>query len=528
MQHQPSLREQMITAARRWLTAENVAFAALCATAVMTTDHGMTDPHITAQNAYAALMASVLLAVLCAKIVMGKDISLHHSQLATIFTAVCLCEAAMTFWNEDFNITIGGTKGHFDNPAGFAACMSCGFAMAAHRAAQVQPLMRRCTWAAVAAVLLAGTVLSGCRSGMVACGAVTAALCLIKAPRRHRPVVAMAVAAIAMAAAIALYYIKPASADGRVLIWQATLDMISQKPLLGWGAGAFKAHYMDFQAARLTAHPNAAAAMLADNVPFAYCEYLNLAACYGLAGIAALAAGVWWLIVRHRQAPTPHKACALLTLLAIGAFSPTSYPTAYAVTQVAMLMSLTPFVSIGKGIPKAALVAACCCAAIGLAANGFRISALHKWGRLSQSAPTRSVLNGYAQLTATLGDDPYFLYNYAVMQLDAGKTDEALQTAEKCSTHWADYDLELLLADINSTRHNTPQAIAHYRKAGEMCPNRFVPPYELMQIYAASGNRAMACRYAHLITTKPIKVDSPTVRHIISDARSLLHAPTGK
>src|SRR5690554_7272523 len=42
-----------------------------------------------------------------------------------------------------------------------------------------------------------------------------------------------------------LYTIKKGSADGRVLIWQVTSQLIKQKPITGHGSGAFAALYMN-------------------------------------------------------------------------------------------------------------------------------------------------------------------------------------------------------------------------------------------------------------------------------------------
>lgn len=51
-----------------------------------------------------------------------------------------------------------------------------------------------------------------------------------------------------LAGAYGLYKMKKGSADGRMLIWQVTSELIKGKPLLGHGAGSFDAKYMDAQA----------------------------------------------------------------------------------------------------------------------------------------------------------------------------------------------------------------------------------------------------------------------------------------
>jgi O-antigen ligase len=63
-----------------------------------------------------------------------------------------------------------------------------------------------------------------------------------------------------------LYFMKKDSADGRLLIWRCTYEMVKDKPLFGYGQGGFKANYMNYQAKYFEEHPNSRYAMLADNV----------------------------------------------------------------------------------------------------------------------------------------------------------------------------------------------------------------------------------------------------------------------
>ena len=515
-----------LVAAKQWLTAENIAFATLCAIATLTVDHDMTDPYITAKGCYAIFALFAFVMVVCAKAIFGKPIKMNYWQMSAIFVVVCLAEATAAMWRLGGHASLAGITGDFDNPAGFAACTGCGFAIAAHRTlTSTKSKTHLWLWSATSAALLLATALSACRSGIMSCGAVIAALCIIKA-RRHRVVATLTLAIMAVALAVALYHLKPDSANGRLLIWSATLDMIAQKPLFGWGAGAFKAHYMDFQAAWLMRHPGSKAAMLAGNVPVAYNEYLNLLVCYGLAGLATCAAGAMWLIRSGYRKPSRSKTSALLELLAIAVMSLSSYPLTYALTWVAIGLSLVPFAKPYRFKSGFLVIAASCFAAIGMAATGAYIHAMHRWSELSLSAPTQRVLRGYSELTPWLGSNPYFLYNHAVMLLDADSTEKALLVAENCDKQWDDYDLELLLADIHTARPNAAAAIAHYHKAGLMCPSRFVPPYELMNAYTSIGDTAMARCYAKIIATKKIKIPTPATHQIIAEAHALLKTNT--
>ncbi len=56
------------------------------------------------------------------------------------------------------------------------------------------------------------------------------------------------------------------SADGRLLIWQCSINMAKEAPWIGHGIDSFEAHYMDYQADYFKKHGQSRYAMLADNV----------------------------------------------------------------------------------------------------------------------------------------------------------------------------------------------------------------------------------------------------------------------
>jgi O-antigen ligase len=88
-----------------------------------------------------------------------------------------------------------------------------------------------------------------------------------------------------------LYHFKKGSADGRLLIWTVTANIIKDNPLLGVGQDMFKAHYMDYQAGYFRNHPDSKYEVVADDNQYAFNEALNIWAENGIVGIL-LAAGI--------------------------------------------------------------------------------------------------------------------------------------------------------------------------------------------------------------------------------------------
>ncbi len=61
-----------------------------------------------------------------------------------------------------------------------------------------------------------------------------------------------------------LIFIRKDSADGRLLIWRCSAQLIFRKPVSGYGGNGFTANYMNEQSAYFTRHPGSKYAMLAD------------------------------------------------------------------------------------------------------------------------------------------------------------------------------------------------------------------------------------------------------------------------
>jgi hypothetical protein len=62
----------------------------------------------------------------------------------------------------------------------------------------------------------------------------------------------------------------------------------------------------------------------------------------------------------------------------------------------------------------------------------------------------------------------------------------------------------------------------HYWKAAAMCPVKFVPLYELVKMYAATGRKSETVALAEQIINKPIKIVSPIINSIQGEMMQLI------
>lgn len=151
--------------------------------------------------------------------------------------------------NAEFSVT-----GSFDNPAGFAAVLAMGFPIGLFLIVRSKTFLLLLLILILVVIGIAG-LLSGSRAGILAVllSSFTFFLfqtTIIETFRRLRfsKLLTVLVVCFFVGIAIILFYQKKDSANGRLLIWKVTSEMIMDKPVFGHGINTFQAKYMDYQA----------------------------------------------------------------------------------------------------------------------------------------------------------------------------------------------------------------------------------------------------------------------------------------
>ena len=121
-------------------------------------------------------------------------------------------------------------------------------------------------WEVAAMIFGVFVVLSNSRTAILASVCGIAVILLMEMKSLHRFICNRRYRTIGMVGLVivftALYFYKQDSADGRVLIWTVCLEMVKDRPWLGWGFDGYIAQYMNYQADYLTAHPDSPFVML--------------------------------------------------------------------------------------------------------------------------------------------------------------------------------------------------------------------------------------------------------------------------
>lgn len=98
-----------------------------------------------------------------------------------------------------------------------------------------------------------------------------------------------------------LYKLKPDSADGRILIWKVSFNMIKDKPLLGYGTDGFAANYMHYQKEYFEKGGSDREKYLANNNYLTYNDPLRIIIEYGLVGFTIYFVLIYLLLFKVKS-----------------------------------------------------------------------------------------------------------------------------------------------------------------------------------------------------------------------------------
>lgn len=501
----------------------------LCTFSLFAYSHNMTDTFIVPKWCFTIGILLLSIVVLVIKRWCNKPFLIDVSICSYIIIASCFFQA-LYGWGQclkwTFSNAIYGITGSFDNPAGFAASLVAGLPFALQSFKDIKGKILRTGIYLVAFVVIFAIILSGSRSGVMSVVVITG-IYGCKYISRKAKAKFMLIIGILCIIMIGAYFLKKNSADGRLLIWRCSWEMFKDAPLLGHGIGSFRAHYMDYQANYFKLHPDSDYAMLADNVVSPFNEYLSLLLNFGLAGLLILFVIILFLLYCYRNNCRYDKQIAMLSLVGIATFSLFSYPFTYPFVWVIVCFDIYVIVRgtftlimsmMWRKVLHVLLIIFCI---IGAGRLCQRVKAEYEWKKIAYFATDKN-LDTYDKLDSILGNDPYFLYNYSVSLFDINHLEESLKVALRCRSYWSDYDLEMLLGNIYKQREEYVLAETHYQKALLMCPCRFIPLYQMLELYQKTNDLQKLHSIAQLIIEKPVKIQSSTVRMIKFKAKKFL------
>lgn len=503
----------------------NILFYLMFFVSVFSYSMGMTDTHILPKWLYTLFILAIMGICGAFGILTSHRKSITERFLFAFIIALCICQAVYAIvqsigWlSSRFSFQAVGS---FDNPAGLAACLCMGVPCCLYFLRTGTKKRMKCLAGGSLFFIITGLFLSGSRAGLLAV-MIVGGCWIWRIWKCHHARYLMVI--LGTGILTGMYFAKKDSADGRLLMLQCSWEMIKEHPITGHGTNGVAAHYMDYQAKWLSEHPDSRFGMLADNVKHVFNEYVAIGIRYGLLGLSVLVGIISLLVYSYRKSPSEEGRCALLSMVGIGVLACFSYPLTYpfvwlvlGLDTYVLLRGACTFSVFRKKTARCVLtgmvmIVSCCL----LVKVVYRIDAELKWGKAIQASLTEKKernFSDYKNLMPVLGNEPYFLYNYAAELYIAQHYEEALKQAESCRIHWADYDLEMLLGDISHKLGKHEEAEMHYLLATQMCPVRFIPLYRLYSLYKEIGETKKANKLGRIILDKPVKVNSVVIQSI--------------
>ena len=507
----------------------NIIFSILCMSAIFVQSNFVTDSSIVPKWLIALLIISVIVGYYSFKILFGSFVEFNFLLIGIGIATVCFLQALyglLQYLNLLFSYSSCKIVGSFDNPAGFAACLCIGLPFVRFLISKYNNKYMLLGGWVVAFVIVIAVVLSCSRAGIISISVICIVLLFRKQDLKYIYKYLLLCSLVLLL--IGCYWMKKDSADGRLLIWQCTINMVKDSPWIGHGLGSFEACYMDYQAEyfKICGQKNHYA-MLADNVKHPFNEYMGVLLNFGIIGLLILLLIISLLLYCYKRNPTIEKTVAIYALTSVGTLSLFSYPFTYPFTWIVTFLSILIIireyvkefliVSWKKNIVCVLLFG---CSMVGIYKLVERIQAELEWGRISKQAFSSSyneVLPVYEKLEKIFEDNPYFLYNYAAVLLEKKQYNKSLEIALQCRKYWADYDLELVIGE-NYQQLNKPKlAEKYYNSASMMCPSRFLPLYKLFHLYKTNGEKERSLAMAEAVINKPMKINTVTIRMIKSE-----------
>ena len=422
-------------------------------------------------------------------------------------------------------------SGSLNNPAVFGMLLS--FCITISTYLSFQARKGNYSWQILSIIFAIFIVLSDSRTAIIAslCG-----VTIVIAMKKHNSVVRLlknrhllSITAVCLFIILfTLYFHKRGSADGRLLIWNVCLDMIKEKPLLGWGIDGYTAQYMNYQADYLHSHPTSPFAMLAGETQNSFNEFLHIALVGGIPSafiFLGILLGTMWYILRKKM---NHYIVLFSIVVVFVIWCFFSYPLNIPFVWFLLLYVGLSIMPTAVKTPSSRII---CLSVIGVSFYGFSRLIIKETNDIQrvylQEFLSKEngylVLEKYGNAYNKFSNNGLFLYNYAALLHLYGEYEKSITIFKECSEYVNDYNMMLIMGDDYQQLDIPDSALTCYRRASEMVPNRFLPLYYQMVVYQEQGEYEHARDMAKNILNKENKIEkSKIIKEIIRRANKCL------
>ena len=380
---------------------------------------------------------------------------------------------------------------------------------------------------AVVLVFLSGVallILSGARTSWIALGGILIWLGWVKWKSQHRrnrlrirSWHLLAAVSLTILLGFSLYQLKPQSAQGRLLIWKVSCEMIKDKPIFGFGYQGFESNYMHYQQAYLKEHASDEEKLLAGNNQLIYNTPFRLWINYGIAGMLPYVILFYRCVVRNRRTDIVSSTCkaVLIAYFIQGMFF---YPDKVFPIQLLLVLALAFLTDhssdAAKDTPRPLsrnIIAGCALMAcifltytLSVRLKSFRdgYSLMTAPQRLSE----KEVIDGLRRIQPMMRGNVGFTASYCSYLNRIGNDSLLLEELKNWEKAFPVNELYIMRGDLLRRQGDLTGAEAGYRYAHYMVPSRQRARSRLAYLYQEMGDSCRARRLAEEILTEKVKV----------------------
>lgn len=336
-----------------------------------------------------------------------------------------------------------------------------------------------------------------------------------------------------------LFNMKKDSALGRLFIWDNSVEVIKNRPLLGVGTNNFEYFYNEQQAKTIASGQlNELELLQAGDVVYAFNDYLHITIENGIIGLVLFSL----LIIFSIQSAIKYKgekkkdlvgASAIIFAMLVGSL--TSYPLSILKNSLLFTIAIafissssivifnfnlqsksTPFAVLKSGFMLTLTVA--------LAFIMSHILYHYKWYKLTSEYDKNNISSFNKEIENVYQHIYYnndFLYNYASILSVTGNNEKAYLLIKEIDSRklFNSYNYALLKGDLLLKMGNFVEAKDAYKQALNIIPSRLIPRYSLLTCHHYLREELQAISMAEEILSTPVKIYNSTSEIIQQKAK---------
>ena len=331
--------------------------------------------------------------------------------------------------------------------------------------------------------------------------------------------------------AYGMYHLKKDSADGRLLMWKVSAQIIRERQGLGVGVGHFPEAFAEAQASYLR-HASSQEKWVAGCPEYAFNEYLQMAVESGIFPLLLflmVGGGAFLLAVRTKQSGI----AGALIAFAIFAFSsyPLQLPDFWILWVCLCALAIPTGYAAGNNwlpVQRLGMIGMAVCSLFVCTSAADRYKAYEQWNLLKMlhnNKAYEAATEGYVALYDILKQNPRYLFEAAQCLNHSERLEEGSQYLRQAVRYSSDPMIRYVLAKNEQEAGNYLEAERLLLHAIDILPERIYPYYLLANLYAEPDFYQPDKRQemADSVWHKKPKVESQAIREMREKVKEWLN-----